>query len=393
MKRTVRDIPVQDRRVLVRVDFNVPLDKQGKITSDARIQATLPTLKYLIKRGARIILCSHLGRPKGKEVDGLRLAVAAEHLSALLKKRVAMAHDCIGTEVEKQVKNLQSGDLLLLENLRFHPEEEANDDSFAQSLGCLADLYVNDAFGASHRAHASVVGVPKYLPAVAGLFVEKELEVLGSLLENPLRPFCAMFGGVKVSDKIGTLDNIINKTDSLLIGGAMAAIFLKAKSYDVGQSPIDNGELDIAARLMEKATIKGVKVLLPIDAVIADQIGGATKIETVSVEYIWPNMRIADIGPQTIQIFQKELERCKTIFWNGPVGVYEIPLFANGTKNLAHYLAGLEATTVIGGGSTAEVMDDLNLADKVSFVSTGGGASLTYLGRAALPGVEVLPDK
>ena len=393
-KMTVRDIEVSGKRVLVRVDFNVPLDEEtGAITDDSRIQATLPTIKYLIERGAKTILCSHLGRPEGKVVEKLRMTPVAQRLSQILGQKVAVAMDCIGPDVEKAVENLRGGDVLLLENIRFHPEEEENAPSFAQALSRLADIYVNDAFGASHRGHASIVGITNYLPAVAGLLVEKELNTLGSILENPAHPFAELIGCAKVSDKIGLLESTMSKVDCLLIGGGMAATFLKAKSYETGLSLIEADKLDTATGLMEKATRNGVRLLLPVDVIVANEISVEAKTKTVSIENIPPDLRIVDIGPQTIENFSRELRQCQTVFWNGPMGIYEIPQFAEGTKSMARLLASLDATTIIGGGSTAEVVTEMKLADKMSFVSTGGGASLRFLNGKTLPGVEALLDK
>ncbi len=393
-KLTVRDIEVKDKRVLVRVDFNVPLDEKARaITDDSRIRACLPTIRFLIEQGARVILISHLGRPDGKVVEELRLTPVAQRLSQILGQQVGVAVNCIGSEVEKSVKSLRSGDVLLLENLRFHSDEETGGASFAQALSRLGDVFVNDAFGTSHRAHASITGIGRYLPAVAGLLLEKEVNNLGSLLENPAHPFAALLGGAKVSDKVDMLENIMGKVDSLLVGGGMAATFLKAKSYEVGLSLIEVDRLDIAAGLMEKARRNGVHLLLPVDVVVADELGNAAKVEFVSVGNIPKNRRIVDIGPQTIENFGKELQKSKTVFWNGPVGVYEISRFATGTQAMARLLASLKATTIIGGGSTAEVVDGMELANKMTFVSTGGGASLMFLGGEKLPGVEALWDK
>ena len=393
-KLTVRDIEVGGKRVLVRVDFNVPLDEEtGAITDDSRIRATLPTINYLIDRGARVILCSHLGRPKGKVVEKLRLAIVARHLSQILGQTVEVATDSIGPHVEKAVAKLKPGEVLLLENIRFHPEEEANDASFAQALARLADVYVNDAFGASHRAHASIVGVTNYLPAVAGLLVEKEIKVLEGILANPGHPFAELAGGAKVSDKIGVLDNTMDKVDCLLIGGSMAATFLKAKGYKVGLSLVENDKLELATRLMKDAAQQGVQLMLPVDVVVADKLSAEAEVKTVSIEDVPPDWRIVDIGPQTISNFSEELRRCKTIFWNGPMGIYEIAHFARGTQAMARLLASLEATTIIGGGSTAEAVTEMKLADKMTFVSTGGGASLRFLGGETLPGVEALLNR
>lgn len=393
-KLTVRDIGVGGKRVLVRVDFNVPLDEAtGNVTDDNRIRAALPTIQYLTDRGAKVILCSHLGRPKGQVIEKLRLTGVAQRLSQILGKQVEVTRDCIGPDVKKAIEKLKNGDVLLLENVRFHPEEEKNDASFAQALASLADIYVDDAFGASHRAHASVVGVTQYLPAVAGLLMEKELEVLGGLLANPAHPFASLLGGAKISDKLSLLKNTIDKVDSILIGGGMAATFLKAKSYQVGMSLVEPDLLDLPAKLMEDSAKKGKRLLLPVDVVVAEELSAEAKNNTIAIENIPPHMRIVDIGPQTVKNFGEELQKCKTIFWNGPMGIYEITQFAEGTNSMAKLLASLNATTIIGGGSTAEVVTEMGLADKMTFVSTGGGASLRFLGGQVLPGVEVLPNK
>ncbi|MFC1990113.1 phosphoglycerate kinase [Chloroflexota bacterium] len=393
-KLTVRNIDVSGKRVLVRVDFNVPLNgKGGAITDDSRIRAALPTIKYLIDQGARVILCSHLGRPDGKVVDELSLVVVAQRLSQILGKQVGITKDCIGSETEKSVASLQSGDVILLENLRFHSAEERDSPVFARALARLADIYVNDAFGTSHRSHASIVRVTEYLPSVAGLLLAKELETLGSLLENPARPFGGLVGGAKVSDKVVMLENIMGKVDFLLIGGGMAATFLKAKSYETGQSLIEADILGTASDLMEKAAKNGVRFLLPVDVVVATEISAEAKGKVVPVESVSAKQRIVDIGPQTLKNFYEELRRCKTVFWNGPMGIYEIEQFGEGTRAIAKLLSSLEAITIIGGGSSAEVVTNLGLADKMTFVSTGGGASLSFLGGQVLPGVEALLDK
>ncbi len=392
-KMTVRDIEVGGKRVLVRVDFNVPLDENGAITDDTRIRATLPTIRYLTERGARVILISHLGRPKGQVVEKLRLTGVAQCLSQILDQPVAVTRDCVGPAVEMAIEKLKGGGVLLLENVRFHPEEGENDVSFAQALASLADIYVDDAFGASHRAHASVAGVAQYLPAVAGLLIEKELEVLGGILASPVHPFAELIGGAKVSDKISLLKNTLDRVDSILIGGGMAATFLKAKSYEVGLSLVELDMLDLVAELMEEITKRGVHLLLPVDVIVAEEVGAGAKGDTVAVDGISSRLRIVDIGPQTIRSFTEELQRCKTIFWNGPMGVCEIPQFAGGTHSMARLLANLDAATIIGGGSTAEVVTRLGLADKITFISTGGGASLRFLGGKTLLGVEVLLNK
>ncbi|OGN98733.1 MAG: phosphoglycerate kinase [Chloroflexi bacterium RBG_13_51_52] len=393
-KMTVRDIEVTGKRVLVRVDFNVPLDaKTGAITDDSRIRASLPTINYLLEHKAKVILLSHLGRPKGKVVDDMRLAPVARRLSEILRQQVKVATDCVGTEAEKAVAALKSGDVLMLENLRFHPEEEKGDESFARALASLGDIYVNDAFGTSHRAHASMSGITHYLPAVSGFLLEKEINTLGGLLDSPTHPFVAIFGGVKVSDKVAMLKNIIGKVDYLLIGGGMAATFLKAKSYEVGASPVENDIIDIAVELMKNAEKSGSRFLLPLDVMVADKIDASAAGKVVPVDAVPPDKMIVDIGPKTIELFTRELEKSRTVFWNGPVGVEEIPQFAKGTHALAKLLPRLKARTIVGGGSTAEVITSLGLADKVTFVSTGGGASLEFLGGDALPGVVALRDK
>ncbi len=392
-KKTVQDVKVANKRVFVRVDFNVPFDEtSGEITDDSRIRAALPTINYLIQQKAKVILCSHLGRPKGRD-SKFSLAKVAQRLSGLIGRPVIMAEDTIGPEVEEQVSRMKSGNVMMLENVRFYPEEEKNDDSFAQSLSKLADVYVNDAFGTLHRAHASIVGITKYLPAVAGFLVEKELELLGTLLTNPSHPFAALLGGAKISDKVGMLENIIKKVDCIMIGGGMAATFLKAKSYEVGQSLVESDRLPTAKALMEKIGSNGVRLLLPVDVLVASEVSAQAQTKTVPVDKIPPNMRIVDSGKQTTELFCKELSNCKTVFWNGPMGIYEVPQFAEGTNAIAKCLAGLDGKTIIGGGSTSEVVHDLGLTDKMTFVSTGGGASLEFLSGSPLPGVTALLDK
>ena len=393
-KATIRDIEVSNKRVLVRVDFNVPLDEEtGAITDDSRIRAALPTIRYLTCRGARVILCSHLGRPKGKVVEKLRLATIAQRLSQILGKPVKYSRDSIGSEAKKSVAELNGGDVLVLENIRFHPEEKQNDASFAQALASLADLYVNDAFGTSHRDHASIVGVTRYLPSAAGLLLEKEIETLSSITESPAHPFAALLGGAKVSDKVGMIENVMGMVDYILIGGGMAATFLKAKSYEVGLSLIETDKLSVAAELIEKVSKNNVCLLLPVDVVVADEISPTAEGRIVAIEDIASDKRIVDIGPRTATTFKETLQKCKTVFWNGPMGIYEIPQFAGGTKTLANTLANLNATTVLGGGSTADIVTDMGLADKMTFVSTGGGASLEFISGKALPGIEALPDR
>jgi len=393
-KMTVRDVDVRGKKALVRVDFNVPLDeKTGTIGDDSRIQAALPTIEYLAKQGAKVILCSHLGRPEGQVVDNLRMTVIAERLSQHLKRPVQVASECIGPKVERAVAELKDGDILLLENLRFHPEEEENDPAFAQALANLADIYVNDAFGTAHRSHASITGVTEDLPAVAGFLMERELAALGSILENPARPFIAVLGGAKISDKVGMLENIMNKVDALLIGGGMANVFLKAMSFDTGQSLVESGSLSTVFDLMKEAAAYEVRILLPIDVVVTDETSAVAEATVVPIDKIPSTMKVVDIGPKTIENFRRELEKSRTVFWNGPMGIDEIPEFAQGTRSIAQILAGIKAATIIGGGSTAEVVIEMKLADEMTFVSTGGGASLRFLGGRSLPGVEALLDK
>jgi phosphoglycerate kinase len=392
-KMTVRDIDVASKRVLVRVDFNVPVDEAGAIMDDTRIRAALPTINYLLERKAKVILMSHFGRPKGKVKDEFRLTKVGERLSQILGKPVKMTSDCIGPEVEKAVAAMQPGDVLLLENLRFHAEEEAGDPGFAKQLASFGEVYVNDAFGTSHRAHASISGIAKYLPAVAGFLLEKEINTLGGLMENPEHPFTSIFGGAKVSDKVAVLKNIMGKVNCLLIGGGMAATFLEAKSITVGKSPVETETLEVAKGLIGETGERNIKLMLPVDVVVTDEIKSDAAASTVAVNAIPSGKVIADIGPKTVEIYSKELEKSKTVFWNGPMGVAEMPQFASGTQTLARLLPKLKAKTIVGGGSTAEVIESLGLADKITFVSTGGGASLEFLGGEALPGVTALRDK
>ncbi len=392
-KKTVKDIDVSFKRVLVRVDFNVPLDENGLILDDSRIKAVLPTLEYLLDKRAKIILCSHLGRPKGKVVEGLRMAPIAQRLSELIGRPVQTVPDCTGEEVSEAVSVLKEGGILMLENVRFHPEEEKNDAAFARSLAALADIFVNDAFGTAHRSHASTVGIANYLPAVAGYLLEKEITILGTLTSDPAHPFAAVLGGAKVSDKIGLINNILDKIDKLLIGGGMAATFLKVKGINVGNSIVESDKLELAQQMIKSIESKKVSLLLPVDVVAAGSIDIADKGVITSVNTISHDKCIADIGPQTVELFSEALRTCRTIFWNGPMGVFEIPQFANGTKKLVDILAESSGVTVVGGGSTAEVVAEMGLVNKMSHVSTGGGASLEFLEGKTLPGVEVLLDK
>ena len=353
----------------------------------------MPTIKYLLERNAKIILLSHFGRPKGRVVDDMRLAPVAKRLSQILERPVIASKDCIGPEVEKAVAALKAGDIILLENLRFHYQEENGDENFAKALARLGDVFVNDAFGTSHRAHASISGVTHYLPAVAGFLLEKEINTLGGLLEQPAHPFAALFGGAKVSDKVAMLKNIMGKVDCLLIGGGMAATFLKAKSYKVGKSLVETDIINIAGELIKEIEKNHACLHLPVDVVVADKIDSGAAGEVVSIDAIPPDKLIVDIGPKTIDNFIKELKKSRTVFWNGPMGVEEIPQFAKGTHTLAKLLPTLKAKTIVGGGSTAEVIVALGLEDKITFVSTGGGASLEFLSGDELPGVKALLDK
>ena len=393
-KLTVRDVDVEGKRVLLRVDFNVPVDEAtGEITDDTRIRAVLPTLSYLIERNARVVVATHLGRPMGKADDRFRLAGVGERLARILGRPVAVTADCVGPEVEKAVAGLAGGGVLLLENLRFHAAEERNTVGFAHSLARLADVFVNDAFGTSHRSHASVVGVAGYLPAVAGFLLEKELTNLGGILESPAHPFAALLGGAKVSDKVGMLGSIMDKVDHLLIGGGMAATFLKAGGGRVGKSLVETNRLRTARHLMALAERQEVDLALPVDVVVVTEIEPEATTRTVPVSEIGAMYRIVDIGPETVASFTGKLGECRTIFWNGPMGICEMPRFAAGTRAMAEVLAESRAATILGGGSTAEAVAHFGLAERMTFVSTGGGASLEFLGGETLPGVEALLDR
>ena len=388
-KKTIRDVNVKNKRVLVRVDFNVPLDDKGHVTDDTRIVASLPTIKYLIEQGAKVILCSHLGRPKGKE-EKFSMRPVATRLQQLLGKPVTFVSDCIGQPVQRVVEAMNAGDVVLLENVRFYPEEEKNDPEFAKKLAAFGDVYVNDAFGSAHRAHSSTEGVTKFLPAYAGFLMEKELEYLGKALANPAKPFVAILGGAKVSDKIKVIENLLPKVDSLLIGGGMANTFLAAKGLNLGQSLVEADKLDVAKALMEKS---GAKIVLPVDAVIADKFAADAQSKVVDVNAIPSDWRMLDIGPKTIETFEKILANAKTVVWNGPLGVFEMPAFAKGTVEIAKRLASSGATTIIGGGDSAAAVEQAGVADKMTHISTGGGASLEFLEGKVLPGVAALNDK
>ncbi len=382
---TLKDLPIRlGKIVLVRADLNVPL-KDGKITDDTRIRESLPTIQYLLKKKAIVLLLSHLGRPKGID-DSLRMDPIAERLEQLLKRHVLKADDCVGAEVEDTINEMHSGDILVLENVRFHPEEEANDDSFARALAELADFYVNDAFGSSHRAHASIVGVPKYLPSAAGFLLEKEIKMLSKALK-PKKPFVVVLGGAKVSDKIGVIENLAKKADKILVGGAMMFTFLKALGKNVGQSKLEQDKINEARKLLKKL---GKKIVLPVDVVVADKPDAKAKTKIVGIDEIPKSMIGLDIGPQTIKLFESELKRAKTVVWNGPMGMFEIPVFAKGTNAVAKAISKLKATTIVGGGDSISAIQKLGIVKKFSHVSTGGGASLEFLEGKKMPGIEVL---
>ncbi|MDD7496602.1 MAG: phosphoglycerate kinase [Eubacteriales bacterium] len=394
MKKTVKDVDVRSKRVLVRVDYNVPLDANGNVSDDKRITASLPTINYLLEQGARIILCSHLGRPKGEVKKEFSLAPVAKRLKELLPNvNIYFASDCIGEEAERKAAALKDGEILLLENLRFHKEEEKNDPEFAKKLASLAEIYVSDAFGTVHRAHASTAGVAAYLPAVAGFLIGKELSIMGGALENPERPFVAILGGAKVADKIGVITNLLNKCDTLLIGGGMAYTFFKAMGYEIGDSLLDAESIDLAKQLMETAKEKGVKLLLPVDTVVAKAFAADAEHMIVSANAIPAGWQGLDIGEKTRELFAAEIKNAKTVIWNGPMGVFEFPEFAKGTEAVAKACAECGGTTIIGGGDSASAVKKLGYADKMTHISTGGGASLEFLEGKVLPGVAALNDK
>ncbi|MFH0763838.1 MAG: phosphoglycerate kinase [Candidatus Omnitrophota bacterium] len=392
-KKAISDVDLKGKRVLMRVDFNVPLDENLNITDDIRIRAALPTIKYAVDKGARVILMSHLGRPDGKVNDKLRLAPCGARLRKLLGKPVTALKECIGDDVLKAVAAMKPGDVVLLENLRFHAEEEKNDAAFAKELASLGDVFVNDAFGTAHRAHASTEGVTHYLPSVAGFLLEKEIQYLGNTVDNPKKPFVAILGGAKVKDKIKVIDNLLNKVDALLIGGGMAYTFLKVQGKTIGSSKLDKDGFDTAKAALDKAAKKNILILLPVDNVIGDKFGADanTKLVGEDIPDGWMGL---DIGPETIKLFEDKLKTAKTIVWNGPLGVFEMDKFAKGTEGIAKFIAGLKGvTSIIGGGDTAAAMLKFKVDDKMTHISTGGGASLEYLEGRGLPGIDALNDK
>lgn len=401
-KLSIKDLPLKDKRLFVRVDFNVPLSDEGRVTDDTRIRETLPTIEYALRNRAKVILASHLGRPKGKPNSRMSLKPVAERLRMLLDNvlesdcNVGFSPDCIGIEAEELSTRLESGQTLLLENLRFHPEEEANDESFARSLAKLADFYVNDAFGSAHRAHASTAGITKFVgKSAAGFLMQKELDYMSAVLQDPMRPFVAIIGGAKVSDKIGVIKNLIGKVDALLIGGAMAYTFQKAQGREVGKSLVEADKLDLARKLLEEAKQRGVRLLLPVDDVVAMKIDNDVPTRVIDAEQPIPADQMGlDIGPKTVKLYAEEIGNACTIVWNGPMGVFETPAFAAGTRKIAQAIAKNEdATSIVGGGDSVAAVHQAGVADKISHISTGGGASLEFLEGKKLPGVEALSNK
>lgn len=392
-KKSVKDVDVRGKRVFCRVDFNVPM-KEAQITDDTRIRAALPTIQYLVEHGAKVILASHLGRPKGKVVEEMRLTSVAERLSELLGKKVIKSDEVVGSEVTKKVAELQEEDVLLLENVRFDAREEKNDPELSRQFADLADLYVNDAFGAAHRAHASTAGIAEYIPAVAGLLLQKELEILGNALETPKRPFTAIIGGAKVKDKIGVIENLLNKVDNLIIGGGLAFTFVRAQGYEIGKSLFEGDKEELAKSYLKKAEEKGVRIYLPVDAVVVDEFSPTPPIvKVVDIDQIPTNLLAVDIGPKTSELYADVIRSSQLVIWNGPMGVFEFDQFAKGTNAVAKALAESEAVSIIGGGDSAAAIEKSGLSEDVDHISTGGGASLELLEGKVLPGVAVLNDK
>ena len=392
-KKTIKDINVTSKRVLVRVDFNVPLNDKQEITDETRIRAALPTINYLLEKKAKVILCSHLGRPKGEFKSEFSLKPVAERLSQIVNTKVTLADDVIGESAKSCVANMKDGEIVLLENVRFHKEETQNDPAFAKALASFADVYVNDAFGSAHRAHASTTGVAEYLPSVAGFLLEKELSVIGGALEHPEKPFVAILGGAKVSDKMGVIENLMKKVDTLIIGGGMAYTFFKAKGYEVGKSLLEVDKVELAANIMKDAQKMGLKLLLPVDNVIGKEFKPDTEMKTVNSDKIPSDWEGLDIGPKTRELFAAEVRAAKTVIWNGPMGVFEWEAFAAGTRAVAQAMADCKGTTIIGGGDSVAAIKQMKFEDKISHISTGGGASLEFLEGKELPGVVALDDK
>jgi phosphoglycerate kinase len=392
-KKTVKDVDLEGKRVIMRVDFNVPLDSAGRITDDTRIRAALPTIEYVMGHNTKLVLMSHLGRPNGQLKEELRLVPVGKRLSELIGRDVIICRDSIGEETKKIISGMQKGDVALLENLRFHKEEEQNDPAFAQDLASYADVYVNDAFGTAHRAHASTEGIAKLLPAYAGFLMEKEIGFLGKLLYSPEHPYIAIIGGAKVSTKIAVLEKLIERVDVLIIGGGMCYTFLKAKGFEVGNSLVETDKVNLAFELIKKADEKKIKLLLPLDHVIADKVEEEAKIRVVDTNAIPPGMIGLDIGPKSIRAFKKEIKAGKTILWNGPMGVFEIEKFSKGTRQIAKALASSRGTTVVGGGDSVAAVNAAGLSGSITHVSTGGGASLEFLEGKELPGVVALLDR
>lgn len=392
-KKTIKDIDLKGKKVFVRCDFNVPMDEERNITDNTRIKAAIPTIKYLLEQNCKIILASHLGRPKGEVKPEFSLKPVAKELSKLLDTEVIMANDVIGEDATTKATNLKEGEIMLLENVRFHREETDNDPEFAKKLASMAEIFVNDAFGAAHRAHASTTGVADYIPGVSGFLIEKELTVLGNAINNPERPFMAILGGAKVSDKIGVIDSLLDKVDTLMIGGGMAYTFFKAQGYNVGNSLCEVDKVNLALEAMEKAKQKGVKLLLPVDTKVGKEFKPDTESKTVPWTEIPDDWEGFDIGEKTIEMFKEELKNAKTVIWNGPLGLFEFDQFAIGTNSIAKALSELDATTIIGGGDSGAAVEKAGLADKMTHISTGGGASLEFLEGKKLPGIECLQDK
>ena len=394
-KKTLKDIEVQSKNVIVRCDFNVPMDDNRNITDDRRIASSLPTIEYLIENGARVILMSHLGRPKGEPNPKFSLEPVAKRLSQLLKRQVIFAQDdnVVSEKVKEIVSKMTDGDVVLLENTRFRKEEEKNEENFAKELASLGDIYINDAFGTSHRAHTSNVGISKELPSAVGYLVEKEITVMGKALENPEKPFVAILGGAKVSDKIGVIENLLDKVDTILIGGGMAYTFLKAQGYEIGTSILEKDKLDLANELLKKAEEKKVKLLLPIDIVVAKEFQNDTEYKTVRFDNMPEDMMGMDMGEETIQLFSEEIKSAKTVIWNGPMGVFEMENFKKGTEAIGKAMAESDATTIVGGGDSASAVEKAGFGEKMTHISTGGGASLEFLEGKDLPGIAAIEDR